>query len=81
MAAIALLRRAGIDVAIMTTVSRCHYKDIPLLIDEVAKNKAVIFAFSLYCPSMEDRDTCCSPAIRYFSPTGTTTFVVKELSF
>ena len=61
MAAIPLLRRAGIDVAIMTTVSRWNYKDIPLLIDEVVKNKADIFAFARYCPSMEDRDTCCSP--------------------
>ena len=35
--------------------------DIPLLIDEVVKNKADIFAFARYCPSKEDRDTCCLP--------------------
>lgn len=62
MAAIPLLRDAGIDVAIMTTVSRWNYRDIPALVDEVVKNKADIFAFARYCPSQEDRDVCCSPA-------------------
>ncbi len=61
MAAIPLLRDAGIDVAIMTTVSRWNYRDIPALVDEVVKNKADIFAFARYCPSQEDRDVCCSP--------------------
>lgn len=35
--------------------------NIPLLIDEVVKNKADIFAFARYCPPKEDWDTCCSP--------------------
>ena len=61
MAAIPLLRQAGIDVAIMTTVSRWNVKDIPPLVDEVVKHKADIFAFARYCPSQEDRDVCCSP--------------------
>ena len=61
MAAIPLLRNAGIDVAIMTTVSKWNVQDIPLLVDEVVKNKADIFAFARYCPSKEDRDVCCSP--------------------
>lgn len=61
MAAIPLLQGAGIDVAIMTTVSRWNYRDIPALVDEVVKNKADIFAFARYCPSQEDRDVCCSP--------------------
>ena len=61
MAAYPLLRSAGIDAAIMTTVSRWNYRDIPPLIDEVVKNKADIFAFARYCPSEEDRDVCCSP--------------------
>ena len=57
-----LLRGADIDVAIMTTVSRWNYRDIPALVDEVVKNKADIFAFARYCPSQEDQDVCCSPA-------------------
>ena len=61
MAAIPLLRGAGIDVAIMTTVSRWNYRDIPALVDEVVQNTADIFAFARYCPSQEDRDVCCSP--------------------
>jgi len=61
MAAIPLLRNAGIDVAIMTTVSKWNVQDIPLLVDEVVKNKADIFAFARYCPSKADRDVCCSP--------------------
>ena len=61
MAAIPLLHNAGIDVAIMTTVSKWNVQDIPLLVDEVVKNKADIFAFARYCPSKADRDVCCSP--------------------
>lgn len=61
MSAIPLLREVGIDVAIMTTVSKWNNKDIPLLIDEVVANKADIFAFGRYCPSKEDRDVTCSP--------------------
>ena len=61
MAAIPMLRNAGIDVAIMTTVSKWNVHDIPKLVDEVVKNKADIFAFARYCPSKEDRDVCCSP--------------------
>lgn len=58
---IPMLKNAGMDVAVMTTVSRWNYKEIPDLIDVVVENKADIFAFARYCPSMEDRDTCCSP--------------------
>ncbi|WII08242.1 radical SAM/SPASM domain protein, ACGX system [Methanomassiliicoccales archaeon LGM-RCC1] len=61
MDAIPLLKRAGIDVAIMTTVSKWNVKEIPELIDEVVKNKADIFAFARYCPSLMDRDTTCDP--------------------
>ena len=48
-----MLRNAGIDVAIMTTVSKWNVHDIPKLVDEVVKNKADIFAFARYCPSKE----------------------------
>lgn len=61
MAVIPMLREAGIDVAIMTTVSRWNVQDIPALVDEVVAHQADIFAFARYCPSKEDRDVCCSP--------------------
>ena len=62
MAAIPMLREAGIDVAIMATVSKWNVSEIPALVDEVVENKADIFAFARYCPSLADRDTTCSPA-------------------
>ena len=56
-----MLRKAGIDVAIMATVSKWNVAEIPALVDVVVEHKADIFAFARYCPSMEDRDTTCSP--------------------
>ena len=56
-----VLQCAGIQVACMTTVSKWNYKEIPLLIDEVVKANFDIFAFARYCPSVKDRDVCCSP--------------------
>ena len=56
-----MLRRAGIHVAIMATVSKWNVAEIPALVDVAVEHKADIFAFARYCPSMEDRDTTCSP--------------------
>lgn len=61
MAAIPVLQAAGVDVAIMTTVSRWNHREIPALIDAVVDAKADIFAFSRYCPDAESQDICCSP--------------------
>jgi radical SAM/SPASM domain protein of ACGX system len=61
MSAIPMLRDAGIDVAIMSTVSKWNVSEMPSLVDEVVRNKADNFAFARYCPSMEDRETTCSP--------------------
>ncbi|MBQ8971558.1 MAG: radical SAM/SPASM domain protein, ACGX system [Clostridia bacterium] len=61
MATIPILREAGIDVAIMATVSRWNYREIPKLVDEVVAHHDDIFTFARYCPSKEDRETCCSP--------------------
>ena len=58
---IPVLQSAGIQVAIMATVSKWNVKEIPLLVDEVVKANADIFAFARYCPSVKDRDVCCSP--------------------
>lgn len=60
--AIPCLQRAGITVAIMATVSRWNYREIPDLVDVVADCHADVFAFARYCPDADSRDTCCSPA-------------------
>ena len=61
LAVIPYLRDAGIDVAVMATVSKWNVGEIPALVDVVVENKVDIFAFARYCPSKEERDTCCSP--------------------
>lgn len=61
LAAVPILRNAGIDVAVMATVSRWNCKEIPVLVDVVVENNVDIFAFGRYCPSMSDRGSCCSP--------------------
>lgn len=55
------LQRAGITVAIMATVSRWNFREIPALVDVVVEHKADVFAFARYCPDADSRDTCCSP--------------------
>lgn len=60
-AAIPPLKRAGIKVAIMTTVSQWNYKEVPQIIDEVVMHKVDIFAFARYCPDADSKDTCCTP--------------------
>lgn len=61
LAAIPLLKGAGIDVALMATVSRWNVAEIPALIDVAVENHADIFAFARYCPDASSRDSCCSP--------------------
>lgn len=61
LAAIPPLKRAGIDVAIMATVSKWNVAEIPALVDVAVEHGSDIFAFARYCPSMADRDTTCSP--------------------
>lgn len=59
--AIPVLRGAGIDVAIMATVSKWNFREIPELVDVAVENKADIFSFARYCPDADSADTCCSP--------------------
>lgn len=61
LAVIPMLRRAGIAVAIMATVSKWNVAEIPALVDVAVEHEADIFAFARYCPSMADRETTCSP--------------------
>lgn len=58
---IPVVREAGIDLAVMTTVSRWNYQEVPQLIDVVVANHADVFAFARYCPDHDSRDACCSP--------------------
>ncbi|MEY8356011.1 radical SAM/SPASM domain protein, ACGX system [Lachnospiraceae bacterium 54-53] len=58
---IPMLQKAGIDVAIMATVSRWNYKEIPALVDVVVEHHADIFAFARYCPDADSKQSCCSP--------------------
>lgn len=59
--AIPCLQRAGMTVAIMATVSKWNYREMPELIDVVVKHKADVFAFARYCPDADSKDACCSP--------------------
>lgn len=61
LAAIPVLQKAGIAAAIMTTVSRWNFKEIPPLIDVVVEHRADVFAFARYCPDKDSREACCSP--------------------
>lgn len=61
LAVIPMLREAGIDVAVMATVSKWNFQEIPALVDVVVENHVDIFAFARYCPSQADRDSCCTP--------------------
>ena len=58
---ISVLKRAGIAVAIMTTVSRLNYREVPQLIDVIVAHHADVFAFARYCPDKNSRESCCSP--------------------
>ncbi len=53
--AIATIRRAGMDCAVMTTVSGVNIDEIPDLIDVVVEHRADIFAFGRYCPTAQDK--------------------------
>lgn len=59
--AIPCLQRAGMTVAIMATVSKWNYREMPELIDVVVKHKADVFAFARHCPDADSKDACCSP--------------------
>lgn len=58
---IPVVREAGIDLAVMTTVSRWNYREVPQLIDVAVASHADVFAFARYCPDSGSRGVCCSP--------------------
>lgn len=59
---IEVLRRNGIRVAVMTTVSGTNIKEIPAIVDLVVDKKVDVFAFARYCPTSEEKSTHISPS-------------------
>jgi radical SAM/SPASM domain protein of ACGX system len=59
---IACIRNAGINCAVMTTVSGTNIKEIPGIIDLVVESKADIFAFARYCPTSLEKSAHISPS-------------------
>ena len=55
------IRSAGMDCAIMTTVSGLNAKEMPDIIDTVVKNHADIFSFSRYCPTGNGKSVGLTP--------------------
>ena len=58
---IGVLRRNGIEAAIMTTVSGTNKDEILDIIDTVVANKADSFSFARYCPTSQEKSTHLSP--------------------
>jgi len=59
---IPVLRKAGIDVAIMTTVSGTNKDEMEDIVDLVVENNVDIFAFARYCPTSFEKDTHLEPS-------------------
>ncbi len=56
-----VLRRNGIRVAVMSTVSGTNIKEFPDIIDLVVAKKVDVCAFGRYCPTSEEKSTLISP--------------------
>lgn len=58
---IACIRNAGMDCAIMTTVSGTNKDEIEDIVDLVVEKNADIFAFARYCPTSFEKETHLEP--------------------
>ncbi|MDD3028173.1 MAG: radical SAM/SPASM domain protein, ACGX system [Erysipelotrichaceae bacterium] len=61
LAKIPVLKKAGIDVAIMTTVSGTNIDEMEDIVDLVVEHEADIFAFARYCPTSFEKETHIEP--------------------
>ncbi len=62
-----VLRRNGIRVAVMSTVSGTNIKEFPDIIDLVVDKKVDVFAFGRYCPTSGEKSTHITPEeYKYF---------------
>lgn len=58
---IGVLKRNGIRVAVMTTVSGTNIGEIPDIVDLVVEKGVDVFAFGRYCPTSEEKSTHITP--------------------
>ncbi|MBE5821152.1 MAG: radical SAM/SPASM domain protein, ACGX system [Clostridiales bacterium] len=58
---ISCLKKAGIPVTIMTTVSKTNIETIPKLVDMVVQYKVDYFSFARYCPDYKGINNIVSP--------------------
>ncbi len=58
---IAMLNKAGLHSAVMTTVSSLNMNELPAVIEAMAEAKAGTYAFSRYCPTGADKDVDITP--------------------
>ncbi len=58
---IGVLKRNGIRVAVMSTVSGTNIKEFPDIVDLVVEKGVDVFAFGRYCPTSEEKSTHISP--------------------
>ena len=58
---IAVLKKAGIKVAVMTTVSAVNADQMEEIIDTVVVRKADVFAFGRYCPTSTEKSAHLTP--------------------
>ena len=58
---ISCIRKAGMDCAIMTTVSGTNKDEIEDIVDLVVENHVDIFAFARYCPTSFEKETHLEP--------------------
>lgn len=55
------IRKAGIDCAVMTTVSGTNKHEIEAIVDLVVANQVDIFAFARYCPTGFEKENHIDP--------------------
>jgi radical SAM/SPASM domain protein of ACGX system len=60
--ALPMIRRAGMTVSIMSTVSKMNYKEIPALIKLLADKKIYSYDFARYSPTHSDTEYNIEPA-------------------
>ncbi len=58
---IGVLKKAGIEAVIMTTVSSVNIGEIPQIIDTVVQHKADVYAFGRYVPTSGEKSTGIAP--------------------
>lgn len=56
-----ILKRNGIRVAVMTTVSGTNINEIPDIIDIVVEKGMDVFTFGRYCPTSDEKSTHIAP--------------------